>query len=149
MALALAGKGLFLDLDGTLADSLPALKAVYLSFLSGFGAKGGEAEFQRLNGPPLAKIIELLKQTHDLPGEQAELLELYSVMLRQAHESAQPAIGARELLQHARTFGWKVAVVTSSPRFSALKWLELGGLSDKVDVVVGGDEVVAGKPDAE
>jgi HAD superfamily hydrolase (TIGR01509 family) len=145
----LAGRGLFLDLDGTLADSLTALKDVYHSFLSGFGATGDETEFQRLNGPPLARIIELLKQAHGLPGEPAELLERYSGMLRHAHQSTQPAAGALELLAHARTTGWKVAVVTSSPRLSATKWLELGGLSDKVDAVVGGDDVVAGKPAAE
>jgi beta-phosphoglucomutase-like phosphatase (HAD superfamily) len=40
-------------------------------------------------------------------------------------------------------------VVTSSPRSSALKWLQFGGLSDKVDAVVGGDEVASGKPAAE
>ena len=143
------GRGLFLDLDGTLADSLTALKSVYLSFLSGFGATGDEVEFQRLNGPPLAKIIEFLKTTHNLPGEPADLLEHYSAMLRQAHETAQPAIGARELLQYARTSGWRTAVVTSSPRSSALKWLELGDLSDQIDTVVGGDDVVSGKPAAE
>jgi HAD superfamily hydrolase (TIGR01509 family) len=140
---------LFLDLDGTLADSLTALKGVYLSFLFEFGATGNEAEFQRLNGPPLTKIVELLQQAHNLPGDPAKLLERYSGMLHQAHQSAQPATGALELLRHARTSGWKIAVVTSSPRLSAMKWLELGGLSDKVDEVVGGDDVVNGKPAAE
>jgi beta-phosphoglucomutase-like phosphatase (HAD superfamily) len=145
----LNGRGLFLDLDGTLADSLAALKGVYHSFLAGFGVVGNEAEFQRLNGPPLGKIVKLLKDAHNLPGEPAVLLERYSIFLQEAHQTAQPAIGAQELLGHARVCGWKVAVVTSSPRSSALKWLELGGLSDKVDDVVGGDEVSAGKPSAE
>ena len=51
----MSGKGLFIDLDGTLASSLTALKEVYFSFLTGLGAKGSEAEFQRLNGPPWSK----------------------------------------------------------------------------------------------
>lgn len=143
------GRGLLLDLDGTLADSLTALKAVYYSFLAGFGARGDEAEFQRLNGPPLVKIVELLKASRGLPGEEAELLEQYTGMIQQAHRSALPAAGARELLHRVRSYGWKVAVVTSSPRTSALKWLEFSGLSDKIDAVVGGDEVAAGKPAAE
>ncbi|MFO1109730.1 MAG: HAD-IA family hydrolase [Bradyrhizobium sp.] len=143
------GRGLFLDLDGTLADSLTALKGVYRSFLSGFGATGDEAEFQRLNGPPLAKVVELLKVSHDLPGEPADLLEQYSVMLRQAHATARPAAGALELLNYARSRGWKTAIVTSSPRSSALKWLELGDLSGQIDTVVGGDDVTSGKPAAE
>jgi HAD superfamily hydrolase (TIGR01509 family) len=97
----------------------------------------------------LARIIELLKTAHDLPGTSADLLEQYSLMVREAHQSAQPAVGAQELLRHARASGWKVAVVTSSPRSSALKWLAFAALGDKVDAVVGGDEVVAGKPAAE
>jgi HAD superfamily hydrolase (TIGR01509 family) len=149
MSAALSGKGLFLDLDGTLADSLTGLKGVYLSFLSSFGVTGDETEFQRLNGPPLARIVELLKTTHDLPGEPAALLEQYSAMLRAAHESAKPAVGAEELLRHARGCGWRIAVVTSSPRSSALRWLELTGLSNQIDAVVGGDEVINGKPAAE
>lgn len=149
MTATVTGRGLFLDLDGTLSDSLTALKGAYHSFLAGFSATGNEAEFQRLNGPPLAKIIELLKTAHNLPGEPRQLLEQYSIMIQEAHHSARPAIGAQELLQHARTCEWKVAVVTSSPRSSALKWLEFCGLSDKIDVVVGGDDVVTGKPAAE
>jgi HAD superfamily hydrolase (TIGR01509 family) len=145
----LDGRGLFLDLDGTLADSLTALKAVYYSFLAGFGAAGEEAEFQRLNGPPLAKVVELLRVAHHLPGEQDALFEQYSVMLRQAHATARPATGARELLNHARATGWRTAVVTSSPRSSALKWLEQSDLSDQIDTVVGGDDVTTGKPAAE
>jgi HAD superfamily hydrolase (TIGR01509 family) len=149
MADAGGDRGLFLDLDGTLADSLTALKGVYHSFLGAFGRAGDEAEFQRLNGPPLAKVVEMLRDTHKLPGETADLLRDYSGRVRLAHETAPPAIGARELLQHARARGWKVAVVTSSPRLSAQRWLEIGGLADKVDAVVGGDDVTAGKPAAE
>ena len=67
--------GLFLDLDGTLADSLTALKNVYHSFLAAFGASGDEVEFQRLNGPPLGEIIERLRMTHKLPGTPADLLQ--------------------------------------------------------------------------
>ena len=63
--------GLFLDLDGTLADSLTALKNVYHSFLASYGASGDEVEFQRLNGPPLGEIIERLRMAHKLPGTPA------------------------------------------------------------------------------
>jgi beta-phosphoglucomutase-like phosphatase (HAD superfamily) len=43
----------------------------------------------------------------------------------------------------------KIAIVTSSPKLSAQRWLAFGGLADKIDDVVGGDEVSAGKPAAE
>jgi HAD superfamily hydrolase (TIGR01509 family) len=141
--------GLFLDLDGTLADSLTALKNVYYSFLASFGARGDEVEFQRLNGPPLGEIIERLRVTHKLPGTPADLLQRYSAMVSQAHQGARPAVGAHELLAHARACGLKIAVVTSSPKLFAQKWLAFAGLADKIDDVVGGDEVNVGKPAAE
>ncbi|GEC17410.1 HAD family hydrolase [Nitrobacter winogradskyi] len=142
-------RGLFLDLDGTLADSVTALRNVYHSFLVSFGASGDEAEFQRLNGPPLGEIVERLRMTHKLPGTPADLLQKYSAMVSQAHQSARPASGAFELLAHARESGLKIAVVTSSPRLFAQRWLAFAGLADKIDDVVGGDEVTAGKPAAE
>lgn len=143
----MSGKGLFLDLDGTLANSLPALKEVYFSFLTSLGAKGSEEEFQRLNGPPLVQIVEALRGSHNLLGDPAKMIDLYLALTRQAHEKARPAEGAREILEHARRKRWKVAVVTSAPRSSALAWLARHSLSEKVDDVVGGDEVIRGKPD--
>ncbi|WP_154739939.1 HAD family hydrolase [Hyphomicrobium album] len=140
------GKGLLLDLDGTLADSVPALRAVYFAFLSGLGATGTDDEFGRLNGPPLAEIIRVLKKAHGLRDEPAALLRRYSDMIRHAHQTAPPVGGATELLQEARTRGWKIAVVTSSARSAAWDWLVRSGLSDRVDAVVGGDEVANGKP---
>jgi HAD superfamily hydrolase (TIGR01509 family) len=142
----LSGRGLLLDLDGTLADSVPALRAVYFAFLAELGATGTDAEFARLNGPPLAKIIQLLKDAHDLRDEPAVLLSRYSDMIARAHQTAPPAGGASELLLEARTRGWKIAVVTSSTRRAAWDWLDRSGLSDRVDAVVGGDEVANGKP---
>ncbi len=139
-------KGLFIDLDGTLADSLPALRNVYFTFLSEFGAKGSDIEFERLNGPPLVKIIAELKRAHKLPGDTSKLLDLYSTMVRHAHETARPVDGASNLLREARTRGWYVTVVTSSPRQLALEWLLRSSLFDLVDAVVGGDEVANGKP---
>lgn len=142
----MTNKGLFIDLDGTLANSLPALRDVYYAFLAGLGAEGSETEFQQLNGPPLIKIIEMLQEHHDLPGAPADLLGRYSTMIHKAHELAPPAEGAQVLLEHARRQGWRVAVVTSSPRLSALEWLKSSGLLTQVDAVVGGDEVAFGKP---
>jgi beta-phosphoglucomutase-like phosphatase (HAD superfamily) len=141
--------GLFLDLDGTLADSLTALKNLSHSFLASFGASGDEVEFQRLNGPPLGEIIERLRMAHKLPGTPANLLQRYSAMVSQAHQSPRPAAGAYELLAHAGACGLKIALNTSSPKLSAQRWLAFGGLADKIDDVVGGDEVSAGKPAAE
>ena len=51
-----AHRALMLDLDGTLADSLGAMRGVYDRFLDVFGVAGNDAEFARLNGPPLPVV---------------------------------------------------------------------------------------------
>jgi phosphoglycolate phosphatase-like HAD superfamily hydrolase len=45
-------RGLFVDLDGTLADSLGLLRKVYFRFMEKFGRKGSDSEFnQPARGP--------------------------------------------------------------------------------------------------
>lgn len=139
-------RGLLLDLDGTLADSIAALKTVYLDFLAGFGIAGSPEGFAALNGPPLAEVVARLRETHGLTGSPAELLARYRALVDAAHGTAPPAEGAETLLRQARAEGWRIAVVTSSPRAAALGWLERTGLAPLIDAVVGGDEVAAGKP---
>jgi HAD superfamily hydrolase (TIGR01509 family) len=140
-------RGLFLDLDGTLADSLTALRAVYYDFLARFGVAGSEAEFQSLNGPPLVRIVDILRKTHDLAPSREELLALYGDLIARSHDRVLPAPGALELLTEAGRHGWAVAVVTSTAREPAQRWLVRTGLAPLVDVIVGGDEVETGKPD--
>lgn len=142
----MSGRGLLLDLDGTLADSIEALRRVYFEFLRERGAEGSEAEFRALNGPPLATIIERLQRDHGLPGDPEALLRNYAEMVRQAHRTAPPVAGAGPLLRQARAAGWRIAVVTSSPRRAASEWLSWSGLAGEIDAVVGGDDVERGKP---
>lgn len=139
-------RGLFLDLDGTLADSLPMLRETYHAFLASVGARGSEDEFDRLNGPPLGVIIETLKQTHGLPDDPDDLSARYAGLMREAHGKARLMDGAEHLLAEARGRGWSVAVVTSTARPAAEAWLTQRGVDRSVDAIVGGDEVEEGKP---
>ena len=142
-------RALLLDLDGTLADSLPALKQVYRTFLSRFGVGGTEEEFQSLNGPPLREVCRILQETHRLPGGLDELYSDYQRLLAQAHAEIPPAIGAENVLFTARMNGWATAVVTSTPRAVAKSWLDRHRLNGLIDFIIGGDDVVAGKPNPE
>ena len=142
-------RGLFLDLDGTLADSLPALRRAYDDFLGHYGRQSGEAEFQSLNGPPLTEIVARLGKSHGLPGRPEEWLALYRGLMDRAHEEAAPAQGARETLEQARARGWTIAVVTSTANAAARAWLARVQLDGFIATVVGGDDVKRGKPDPE
>jgi HAD superfamily hydrolase (TIGR01509 family) len=142
-------RGLFLDLDGTLADSLPMLRNVYHAFLGRFGVQGSEEEFQSLNGPPLWQIVQRIRETYNLSESPERLLDRYLALLSEAHELMMPAAGAEDVLAFARGQGWKISVVTSSPSGATVAWLRRFGLYEFMDTVVGGDDVTKGKPDPE
>jgi HAD superfamily hydrolase (TIGR01509 family) len=140
------GRGLFVDLDGTLADSLPALRVAYGAFLAHFGAAATAAEFESLNGPPLRTIVQLLKSSHGLPGSEADLFALYGKMLSSEYERIAAHTGAEPLLRSARERGWRVGVVTSAGEALADQWLSVVGLRTLVEEVVGLERAGRGKP---
>jgi len=142
-------KGLFLDLDGTLADSLGLLRSVYDEFLGQFGCTGSAAEFRDLIGPPIPAVVACLRDAHRLPGTTEELVAHYHALIAKVHCTAPPAEGARAVLERAQERSWTVAVVTSATRAEASAWLARAELATFIATIVGGDEVSRGKPDPE
>lgn len=145
----MAARALFLDLDGTLADSLPLLYEVYRQFLHVRGLVGTSAEFEALNGLSLHAICDRLRITHDLEESLDRLVEEYGRALRSVVGDTEPAEGAEAVLRDARALGFSIHVVTSAGRDHALSWLGRTGLAPLVDSVTGGDDVARTKPDPE
>ena len=143
------GRGLFLDLDGTLADSLPVMRAVYDRFLAHYGHAGSDAGFAAVDGPPLAGVVAALRQAHSLIGSAAELEGVYMGFILEAYDRVEPRSGAVALVARARRAGWRTAVVTSSRESLARRWLARNGLAADVDAIVGAESVSHGKPDPE
>jgi HAD superfamily hydrolase (TIGR01509 family) len=143
-------RGLFLDLDGTLADSMPVMRETYFRFLAARGAQGSQAEFDDLVGLPLSTISLLLKQAHGLSESPPKILRAYLDTVEAIYaREAQPMPGARELLRAAAERGVFTAVVTSATRDQAQGFLRNHGLENLVSAVVGADQVRRGKPDPE
>ena len=90
--------GLFLDFDGTLADSLEVLWDVYLRLLEQFGLIGSNDEFRELNGPPTATVLAVLRERYDLPDSPEDLLKRYRSLLTERYETVDPSPGAAILL---------------------------------------------------
>ncbi len=141
-----AHRALMLDLDGTLADSLGAMRGVYDRFLDGFGVAGNDAEFARLNGPPLPVVVGLLKEAHGLPGDADRLLIAYRALVQQAYENISPNPGARRLLEVAVGCDWKTVLVTSNYTELAQHWLGCVELDALMDLIVGLELAGRGKP---
>src|SRR5579863_9449240 len=116
-------RGIFFDLDGTLADSDGVMRRVFRDFAAGFGREVREAEFQALRGPPVAILVAQLKRDWALPQKPAELLQRYNHMIDAAFLDIPPAPGAAGTLEAAAHHGWKVGVVTSNAGVRSRAWL--------------------------
>jgi HAD superfamily hydrolase (TIGR01509 family) len=139
-------RGLFLDLDGTLADSLGVLRKVYFRFLEKFDLKGSDAEFDQLNGPTMTEIVSILRTRYGLPGEASGLSLIYNQFIDEAYEEVLPVPGAMDVLENAAKRGWKLALVTSNLQARAGNWVLRNGFSSLLNTVVSAEEVRRGKP---
>lgn len=142
-------RGIFFDLDGTLADTLPLLREVYRAFLQAHGKSDSDSEFAEINGPPLDRVVQLLQSRYQLSESPATLLAHYQGIMRERYLDALPSEGALEVVTHARSRGWVCAVVTSNSESLAREWLSRYGLLEAMSVVVGKESVRIGKPDPE
>jgi HAD superfamily hydrolase (TIGR01509 family) len=139
-------RGLFLDLDGTLADSLGVMRQAYGRFLRRVGAAPSDEEFESLNGPPLPEIVRLLKARWEIEGAESDLLGVYEALVDEAYEAVAPADHALEALTAARRRGWIVGVVTSNSQLRTRRWLARVGLASEVSLIVAGEDAPRGKP---
>jgi HAD superfamily hydrolase (TIGR01509 family) len=141
-------RGLLLDLDGTLADSIKVLRTVYDAFLAAHAREGSAAEFDELNGPAVAEIVEVLRRRHRLEPSVDLLAREYLDLIdgRYPHEAAL-APGARELVAAARLHGVELALVTSSPRRLVEQFLAAKGLVATFAALVTAESVSRRKPD--
>jgi HAD superfamily hydrolase (TIGR01509 family) len=142
-------KGLFFDLDGTLAESLEVMRWAYDHVLDLYGAKGSDKEFESLNGPPLDEIAKRLIENHGLKENPTALVAQYITIIHEKYLNVKPSQGAHEVLALAKKNKWKTAVVTSSNESLALEWLTKNNLENFFEVIVGRESVRNGKPSPE
>jgi HAD superfamily hydrolase (TIGR01509 family) len=138
----------FIDLDGTLADSLPAMRRVFFQFLGHYGLAPDEALFQSLNGPHLGQIVSLLKARYHLAETEATLLGRYRGIIRRAYEDGvQPFPGSRAVLEALRAEGRRLGLVTATEGELVREFLDRHDLGGLFEITVSGDEVSRAKPD--
>ncbi|HVA15493.1 MAG TPA: HAD family phosphatase [Stellaceae bacterium] len=144
-----ARRGIFFDLDGTLADSIGILRAMFDRFAASCGAAASDEAFASVNGPPLPMAVAMLKRSWALPQSLDELLGRYTALIDAAFGEVVPAAGAAATLEAAFRNGWAVGIVTSNTAARTRAWLARVRLASFVDIVVGGDQVCLGKPEPE
>lgn len=142
-------RGIFFNLDNTLADSAVALRAAFDRFAALCGAVPSDEVFAAIGGMSLPMAVALLKRRWSLPYTLDELQRRYVPLVDAAFLEIAPAPGASATLEAALRNGWSVGVVTAITVLRSRAWLARAQLANFVDFVVGGDDVVLGKPEPE
>lgn len=142
-------RGLLLDFDGTMCDSVPGLRDYFHRFMSAHGSVATESDFDRLNGRPISDCLQDLVVRGQLQGESHELTREYLSGLEDLLPTLPAMSGLVELLRHAQARGIDVAVVSSGEAAIIRGWLDARGLTECVHDIVGSESVSRGKPDAE
>jgi HAD superfamily hydrolase (TIGR01509 family) len=141
-------KGLFVDLDGTLADSIPFHRQVFFDFLSKLGLTGTEEEFNSYVGCSLIEIVKSLKKRYSLMPEEEWLHQKYSQMVLNNYASGIKVMsGATKVLLTARQRGVKLVLVTAANQTMAHQFLAVNELEDVFDILVCVKPGERGKPD--
>lgn len=140
-------RALLLDFDGTLADTLFELRAVYEAFLVRISANDQAPSFEKVNGADLSSLIPTLCRQFCPQQDPDQSLATYWQDVERAILSSNPMPGARALITWAHKQGWKLGIATAGRTDLILAWLKHYDLINFIDNVVGSDVYERGKPD--
>lgn len=133
---------LLFDMDGTLVDSAEVVEACWRRFAARHGLDA-EAILAVSSGRPTIEVIEQFATPGMDPAAETARIEAEEL---DRVEGIFEVPGAKALLESLEPGRW--AVVTSAPRELARRRLIAAGLPVPA-VLVGADDVSAGKPDPE
>lgn len=144
-------KAIFFDFDGTLVDSLPVLKQVYMDFLEKLGQKGSEEEFQKLNGPNIDEIIQYLKAKYAFKDSTESIKEMFHHLFKSIYSHQVEFFpNAVEFLRMAKSRGYRLYVVTSAePIMVSLVFKKYHLDEDILEGIISSRDLSNGKPHPE
>lgn len=136
------------DLDGTLLDTEPAILETYRMLFEKYRTVEEFDADKRIEvlGPPLVDMFKKYFPEKD----PYELQDEYRAYNKQIHaEYVKPMEHCVELIEYLHNEGYKLGIVSSKMADGVKFGLDLFGLTDKFDVIVGQDDIKKSKPDPE
>ena len=136
---------LLLDLDGTIADTLPLIFDAFRHAVAPWADRPPtDAEVEATFGPAERDCLANFAPGECLDDAEARFFDFYEG----EHERMVRLVeGIGGAIDRARAHGWKVGVFTGKGRRAARFTLEALGLLDRLDCVISGDDVERPKPD--
>ena len=143
-------KAVLLDFDGTIVDSMRVIHKVLNQTLRGYGLPEIEPNILgEMAGQPLASILK--KLTPEVSEDVVEGVreKFYRRYLEVSLKETRPFPDTEKTLRYLNLKGFKVAVVTSTPRKPVLRELKRFNLKKYFDVLVTKEDVKNFKPSPE
>jgi HAD superfamily hydrolase (TIGR01509 family) len=140
-------RALLLDLDGTIADTLPLIFDAYRHAVAPWVKRPPtDSEVEATFGPAERECIARMVPSADLDEAEERFHTYY-----ETHHSQGVTIveGIVDVIDHARRLGWRIGVFTGKGRRSAKFTLTELGLWNLIECLVSSDDVERPKPDPE
>jgi len=140
-------KGAIFDQDGLLFDTEKIYQRAWLDMAREYGLEMDVRFPQQFCGKPqslIAKIVESVYPGIDVPSYCRQSVERAWRIQLEGTPEAKP--GLREMLEFCRGHGIRTAVASSSTSRVVEHNLSSAGVRGYFDAIVGGEEVVNGKP---
>ena len=143
-----SSRAVLFDLDGTLIDSIELIVDSYHHTFSTHGLPVVEREaIIEGIGTPLRTVFGAMTNDAASIDQWIATYREFNLLHHDTRVRAFP--GAVEMVQRISAAGRQLALVTSKNHAGARRGLELVGLGDAFEAVVGADDVTRPKPDAE
>jgi pyrophosphatase PpaX len=146
-------KALLLDLDGTVVDTHELIFRCYdQTMRSHCGCQGSRQILEQCTGMHLRNIFSATLEHFGLPVSDrllADAITNYRAVLRDHEASVTTFPGMKDCLGRFVELGWRLAIVTTKSRESALRHLQSQGLTTLFATVVAGDDCEKNKPHPE
>ncbi|CAK9160569.1 unnamed protein product [Ilex paraguariensis] len=139
-----------LDLDGTLLNTDGIVSDVLKVYLVKYGKQWEGKTAQRIVGKTPSEAAAAIVEDYELPIPTDTLMsEIYPLFCDQ-WGSIKALPGANRLIKHLRGHGVKMALASNSPRANIEDKISYHpGWKESFSVIIGGDQVTAGKPSPE
>lgn len=137
---------LLFDFDGTLLDTNELIIQTFLSVLGRhYPGRFSREDVLHFIGPSLKQTFETIE-----PERTDELIEEYRALNKTLHDDLVAEYdGVPETMRLLKARGLKMAIVSTKRRETILHGLNLMGVTDVFDVIIGLDQVNQPKPDPE
>jgi len=146
--MAMQNRTAIFDLDGTLVDSRPDIRAALNRLMAARDQPPfGLEEVTRFIGDGVPVLLQRAFAARGLPPDPTALPAFLTDYEAHAAVETRPFPGMVAALEHLAATGWRMAVCTNKPERAARLLLEALGLEGRFAALGGGDSFPVRKPD--